>query len=280
MSGVLLGAALFASAVLVPTVIELLRRRAARRGRVRTFRRVGSFIQAVDRVVTTGAHAGLTRLRYAGKLPSGREARLSLEPTPLGPRLRASVDTTRAAPVLRVRGEGLVEKLTKRLGRREDLETGDAAFDARFWLEAPAPSRGRRALEARELRRAVTSAFARFGVDRLTLQPGELSVEVDLSRCPGNTWNALLAHLDRVAALVDTRHVKVRVLEAEHPVACGPDGGLRCAYCRDGLTGDEDDLVACERCRTALHGGCWDEHGGCPMLGCEGRQAERGRART
>lgn len=83
-----------------------------------------------------------------------------------------------------------------------------------------------------------------------------------------------------MAALVETRSVRVRVLDAEHPVACGPEGELRCAYRRDGITGDADDLVACRRCRTALHGACWDEHGGCPMLGCEGDQAERPRARA
>lgn len=193
--------------------------------------------------------------------------------------MRLSVATTRDAPPLRVRLEGALQRLGKRLGRREDIHTGDRAFDARFFLESAEPLEGRRALRA-DVRRAVDEAFSRHGVDRLTLRPGELCVEADLKACPPEQWRQVLVMLDRAATMVETRPMAVRVLEGQREGVCGPDGGLRCAYCRDGLTGEEADLVACERCRTALHGACWEEHGACPMLGCDGEQAERPRARA
>lgn len=46
-------------------------------------------------------------------------------------------------------------------------------------------------------------------------------------------------------------------------------GGRTCPYCREGFAG-EPVVAACESCRTALHGDCWDE-GGCTTLGCRGR---------
>lgn len=249
--------------------------------RARLHRRLGGFLRAARRILETRAASDkLTDLSYMGALPSGRRARVTFDVGPLGTTLRAAVSTTREAPPLSVRLEGALDVLQKRLGRREDVVTGDWLFDERFYLESSAPVEGRRALRAQDLRLAITEAFARFGAKRLALRPGELVVEADLGACPPAEWKALLVHLDRAATLVETRPMQVRVLDGERAAACDAAGHVRCAYCRDGLTGDEDDLVACERCRTALHGACWDEHGGCPMLGCDGDKAERGRARA
>lgn len=249
-----------------------------RRGR--SFRRLGNFLRAVRDALGAEGVAGLAGLRWSGRMRSGRRGTIAFELTALATRVRVSVSTARTVPPLRVRLEGALEKLQKRLGRREDVHTGDRAFDARFWLESEAPDEGRRVLRGGELRRAIRGAFARFGVDRLDLRPGELAAEVDLAACPPGEWKPLLVHLDRAAALIETKPMKVRVLEGVREAVCDLDGRVRCAYCRDGLRGDEDDLVACERCRTALHGACWEEHGGCPMLGCDGDRAERPRARA
>lgn len=258
---------------------RLVRRRMAG-DRGRSYRRLGVFLRHVRTALEARDTPALPTLRWAGDLRSGRRGRISFEVTPLATRVRLSVSTSRTAPPLSVRLEGAVEKLQKHLGRREDVHTGDPAFDARFWLESTAPVDGRRALKGRDVRRAIHGAFSRFGVDRLELRPGELTVEVDLSACPPAEWKPLLVHLDQAALLVETRLMRVRVLDGDRAAVCGADGRLRCAYCRDGLTGEEDDLVACERCHTALHGACWDEHGGCPMLGCDGERAERPRQRA
>jgi hypothetical protein len=51
-----------------------------------------------------------------------------------------------------------------------------------------------------------------------------------------------------------------------------------CPYCRDGVRPDEEQR-ACPSCDTRHHGDCWDEAGGCTLLGCRGRAAPRGRVR-
>lgn len=255
------------------------RRRRAPPRRGRSYRRLGVFLQRVRAVLEAEDMAALPELRWAGDLRSGRRGQISIEITPLATRVRVTVSTTRTLPPLSVRLEGAMERLKKHLGSREDVHTGDSTFDQRFWLESATPVEGRRALKGRDVRRAIHAAFSRFGVERLDLRPGELTAVVDLSVCPPATWKPLLVHLDQAALLFETRAVRVRVLDAERAAVCDAEGRVRCAYCRDGLTGDEDDLVACERCRTAVHGACWDEHGGCPMLGCEGDQAERPRVR-
>lgn len=41
----------------------------------------------------------------------------------------------------------------------------------------------------------------------------------------------------------------------------------KCPYCHDKIN---DDQVRCEECQTAHHTLCWEEHGGCTILGCHG----------
>ncbi|MCO5171734.1 MAG: hypothetical protein M9894_35980 [Planctomycetes bacterium] len=252
---------------------------AAARGRgPRVHRRLGAFVRSVER-----ARAGdgrLTDVVYQSALRNGRRVWIRFGLGPRGSaRVRVAVATCRGVPPVGVRLEGALSRLGKRLGRREDIQTGDVAFDERFFLESSRPLDGRRAL-GRELRQSVDEAFRRFGADRLHLRPGELAVEADLTACPPGRWRELIRHLDRAAALVEVKPLRIRGLEGERDVACGVDGAARCVYCRDGLSGDEDDLVACERCRTAVHAECWDEHGGCPVLGCDGRAPERPRLRA
>lgn len=242
----------------------------------RVHRRLGAFIRSVER-----ARAGdgrLTDVLYQSALRSGRRVWIRFELAPRA-RVRVGVATCRGVPPLRVRLEGALERLGKRLGRREDIQTGDEAFDERFFLESSRPLDGRRAL-GRKLRRSIDEAFRRFGADGLQLRPGELVVEADLAACPPARWRELIRHLDQAAALVEVKPLRIRGLGEEREVARGADGAARCVFCRDGISGDEDDLVACERCRTALHAECWEEHGGCPVLGCDGRAPERARARA
>lgn len=53
-------------------------------------------------------------------------------------------------------------------------------------------------------------------------------------------------------------------------------GATRCPYCHGGLAGRERTLE-CPACNSPHHAGCFDEHGGCAVLGC--RQAPREPAR-
>lgn len=53
-------------------------------------------------------------------------------------------------------------------------------------------------------------------------------------------------------------------------------GSLRCPYCRSSL--GEAQHFPCPVCRTEVHRACWNEHGGCPILGCAGRPPTEGRS--
>lgn len=44
-----------------------------------------------------------------------------------------------------------------------------------------------------------------------------------------------------------------------------------CPYCKSTL--DFGSLRVCERCRTGTHIECWKSHGGCPVFGCDRREA-------
>jgi hypothetical protein len=155
-----------------------------------------------------------------------------------------------------------------------EVVTGDAPFDAAFHLGTRDHVDAKRLLKE-DLRRAIDLAFAKLRLERLSLDKGELSAEASIADLPPERWQEALVFLDRTATLVETRPLKVRCLGDERLVVCDREGATRCAYCRDGVSGDEDGLVACDRCRTVVHDACWTEHGACPVLGCAGGQAER-----
>lgn len=52
----------------------------------------------------------------------------------------------------------------------------------------------------------------------------------------------------------------------------------RCPYCHESVSHDalaafqfSKDTLSCPGCRANMHSDCWDEHGGCATLGCNGR---------
>lgn len=243
--------------------------------RSRPYRRFNAFMQVAQRALARpGTELG--SLFYVGYQRSYRRTRVSFVTTGARPLVRLAVSTARDVPRLHVRVENALLRLRRDLGAATDLQTGDRAFDERFFLEADDRARGRKAL-GKELRQKIDEAFARPGIERLVLQPGELLIEADPHELAPGEWKGLLLHLERAAALIERKPVRVRVLGGERDVVVDPEGKTRCAYCRDGITGEEDDLVACDRCRTVLHAACWEEHGSCPMLGCEGEAPERAR---
>ncbi|MBX3471092.1 MAG: hypothetical protein KF878_29850 [Planctomycetes bacterium] len=239
-------------------------------------RSLEGFVAAAERALAQPDRRRAPTLGYKGTLEQGRRVQVTFFGA--AGRVRAAVSVGRDTPPLRVRLEGVLDRLRKRF-KPEDVVTGDDVFDARFYLESARPDEGAEVLTD-DVRRSIKKAFTRFDVDRLELRPGELSVEADVDDCPPDRWQELVELLEEAATLVDIRPARIRVLEGERGLARDAEGRTRCVYCRDGLTGDEDDLVACERCRTALHADCWEQHGGCPVLGCGGQAPERARTRA
>jgi hypothetical protein len=250
-----------------------MRRRRASGGPVH--RRFKAFVRAVARKLDGEDPLALS---YRGKSPGGRRVSVTFSnDAPDRAHVRLGVSTAREVPSLAVSVEGALESLWKSMGKHDEV-TGDAWFDARFFIESK-PGEGKKVLDD-EVRAAVSRVFGRYGALRLTLEHGELAVELPLRSVRPMQWRDVLRLLERAAAHVECKPLRVSVLEGERNALCDASGAVRCAYCREGVTGDEPDLVACDRCRTVVHDPCWEEHGACPVLGCEGRSRERGRARA
>lgn len=221
----------------------------------------------------------LQLVRFEGKLASGRKASVSFFDESVGSstttftRFRVAADE---APHLKVTIETIVKKFEKLVGWSKEIEVGEPNFDDRFLLETYEPDRARRALGP-ELRKEIRFAFDVVGVRDLLIERGGITVTAPTSSVEPGHYRRLLDALDRIARHFDRKTLNVRVLGGERRALVDDSGKTRCPYCRSGITGEESDLVACEKCSTVLHEGCWQENEGCPILGCTGRAPERAR---
>ncbi|HZV00827.1 MAG TPA: RING finger protein [Planctomycetota bacterium] len=196
-------------------------------------------------------------LRYTGKLPSGRRGRVSF--AGLGVRTRAIVAVAADdAARFRIERRGLLDWISRTLHAAPALERR---------LRVAAGARERARLAERALRGELVALFDGEQALALDLARGELAVHVPFLALPdGEAYSALLRQLERVARHFDREPLVVKLHGCERRALSGP----RCAYCHDGLSGEELDLVACERCATVLHRSCWHLNERCPILGCDG----------
>jgi hypothetical protein len=226
--------------------------------------------------------------RHAGALPGGRAVHLDVTQPSEGPARAVLRVATGSVPAITIVQESEETARAKRAGTRTEIEIGAAWFDRRYFLETSYPSAGEALAQGTERARVVRKfndgfkdlvddAFLTYGVDKLELADGELRAHFPLTKELADYAN-LLPLLERAARFFDRVSVRVRVLDGERHALRGAGGEARCSYCHEHVTGDEPDLVACERCRTVLHGACWSEHGRCPVLGCGGAVPERARA--
>jgi hypothetical protein len=123
------------------------------------------------------------------------------------------------------------------------------------------------------LGRSASAAVERHRCSIVDLGGGEVEARLlrsDLDESASELLQALLG----VAEAFESRPVEIAVLGGARR-ALSSDGQFRCAFCHDSITGQERDLVACDRCQTVLHDACWNDLGRCPTLGCAGRSPER-----
>lgn len=227
-------------------------------------------------------YRSLDELSFAGRLRGGRRAKVDFFTESVGSStvtfVRLFVEV-HGAPKLSIRPEWFTHRLGKLMGLVREVEIGVPAFDERYLLEADQAEPTKRLL-SEAMRGFIDDAFERAKPRAVRFQPDGIVVEASASSLDPDMYPAVLSTLLRCASLLDAKRVRVRVLGGTRRLVVGPRGAPRCAYCRADVTGEEPDLVACERCTTAVHAACWDEHGRCPIYGCEGRSAERGRDRA
>jgi hypothetical protein len=218
----------------------------------------------------------LSNFRFHGKLADGREASVIFREILFGTGAATadgefesdlSVDAP-DAPRLSVTRDNWATKL----GRWLPGERAPGKLDERLAVDAKSPS-AKEALEKTALRRAITETFDHFGVKALAFEHGRVRATV----------NATVLRHDRYRPLIDLLAAIARSFEGV-PLGMGPFGLVRralktatgkprCSYCHADVTGSEPDLVACEKCATVLHDGCFRELRHCPVLGCEGMEA-------
>jgi hypothetical protein len=160
---------------------------------------------------------------------------------------------------------------------RFTIAVPSAPFEEKCVLTAPRKGDAARVAASESARQAIARAFDEYHVTRFEVGGGELSALVPHERVPEVDPAALLTLLERVAPSFERVPLRVSVLGGERP-ALVSGSSPRCSYCHADVTGAEPDLVACGSCRTILHEGCWAELGHCPVLGCIGKEPERGPA--
>ena len=225
-----------------------------------------------------GSYPSLTDVVFEGRLASNRRAKVSFYDKTAGSStftyVRLEV-TGEGLPDLRVSLESFATKIGKWIGAYKEIEIGDAEFDERYLLETKTPDTARKALaRSHEIKRAIHMAFAN-GAERFVLEPGVAFAVFRVERLAPELYLGVLNALDQAARTFDRVTIRVKGLDGERRAAVDAQGKTRCPYCRAGITGEDEALTACTVCRTVLHEACWEEHGGCPILGCAGRDRER-----
>ncbi len=219
-------------------------------------------------------HRSLVWVDLGGRLSSGRPARVDFTPD-LKARFAVAVDPT--TTTLWIDRRSFLEHW---LGlSAASVDSGDPRFDERYVVRTRGEGRARRAFD-QGLKEAVDLVFAYRGVETLEVAKGWLTVAVPIANVEPQWYPVLLDVLDRAARAFDRVPILVRGLGGDVRALAGPGGSARCAYCHDGVSGEDPGLVACDRCHTVLHAGCWEELAHCPVLGCVGREPRRARERA
>ncbi len=228
----------------------------------------------------TGLHAegdwfpSLERIAFHGQIADARDAAVTFQTESIGSSTYTNVRFSVAcdeAPHLVVSEETIFTKIGKVLGTTDEIEVGDARFDGRFLLQTTARVKASKVLRVSDVRRAIWRIFD-FGALTLRFEGREIAVVARSSAVEPTNYRPIL---ERISATLDRKTLAVRVLGGERRASVDAKGRTRCPYCRENLTGEEPNLVACEKCKSVVHDECWKEHDGCPLAGCEGGFIER-----
>ena len=211
----------------------------------------------------------------------GREVELRVTWVDDFVRLEAGVQVAHAGPDFTITRAGMGRQLGRYVRLVSDPSIGDRRLDDRFVFDGdPGALRQLFAetnLEAMMHRGATQRTELRAGVLWTTTSfPLDASAEV-LVEFLREELVALARHCER-------EEVEVRVREAEqvtkHFVWVGRADQARCPFCREELDLEASDNSACPECDTVHHGDCFDEHGGCTVLGCSSAPQPEARERA
>jgi len=221
----------------------------------------------VGGVVDEGGVFSRTGMRFSiGGLDSRIEVYAGSKNSPKYTRI--SVDLRGLSPgTLHILPEGFGQSFLKMFGA-QDLEIGDAAFDASFVIKAT-PESLARTLFSPDRRLSVIGAVYRIqnlGDPTIDLDVGHLSVQV----------RAYVDEESGLMRLVKTTEEFIGFLlgsSADPGIQLGEvrvQSGGECPVCGTAMS---ERLVRCEVCQTPHHSECWTYMGRCSTYGCRGKRS-------
>jgi hypothetical protein len=251
--------------VVIIGVIIAMACNAARKNRMRAaLQRVAA---RVGGVVEEGGVFSRTRMRFQiGGRAAWIEVHAGSKNNPAY--TQVSVDVRgRSRGSLHILPEGIGQSFLKMFGA-QDLEIGNAAFDASFVIKANPESIARNVFSS-DRQRAVIAAVSRIqnlGDPTIDLDVNQLCVRVRAYVAEEGGLLQLLKTTEEFVGFLfgsssdpGIQIGKVRVLSGGECPVCG--------------TAMADQVVRCEACQTPHHGECWKYVGRCSTYGCRGKRA-------
>lgn len=103
-----------------------------------------------------------------------------------------------------------------------------------------------------------------YGVDRLWGGEGLIQARA--------RWDPDQPDPERLLKILERLHRLALEIEGVMVPLTEDGGELSCPFCRAEIR-EEEPLARCEACYTPHHPSCFEENGGCALLGCENRSA-------
>ena len=205
---------------------------------------------------------------------AGRRVKLRLTPG-RQPQQVIYAEVRNPAGAFRARPRTLATKLNLRTDAPSGLEELDQAVE----LSRASARAIAHLAEDPDVRRTLERLVLKEGFRDLQLKEDMLVAARDPQKLEPERAVELLRLVATLAALLDRERVSIKIAgetSALPHFVCKVTGGSTaiCPYCRDSLEGDVE-LMACPSCDTVHHRECLDEAGGCTVLGCTERPAQR-----
>ena len=169
---------------------------------------------------------------------------------------------------LRITPEGFTSWLRSLVGGA-DIEVGDPAFDATYWIESSDPRWTREVLTA-SVRRGMLKLREEggwFGTTVVTVDLGPAGLVLKVARLLVDEPVALERFVD-LAVLILSEARGVGESAGIVIAAMETKAGSECPVCGHAVSHER----TCPRCRTPHHEDCWKYMGGCAIFGCAARR--------
>jgi hypothetical protein len=154
-----------------------------------------------------------------------------------------------------------------------EVPRADLPEDPRFEVRRASDERGEIELFVHGGEK-LTDALARLlygvGVESVRAERGLLIGDFVVQSLIADRAGDAVALLDEIARAYVRKKAGPSIGSMTERFLWLEGGAPRCPYCHVDIAEGEAGILACGKCRTIHHEGCWKEHGRCTLLGCGG----------